>query len=82
MITTGVQWENPPSCFADTDRVSNSTTTDIEAERHRLRSALEELNTAQRVYSGNPIALGVIKGRIEKIRDRLYEIDKTQRTSR
>ncbi|HXE52632.1 MAG TPA: hypothetical protein VN541_06420 [Tepidisphaeraceae bacterium] len=61
--------------------MSNSTTTDVEAERHRLRVALEELATAQRVYAGNPIALGVVKGRIEKIRDRLYELEKAQRTS-
>lgn len=71
---------NPPSPFADTCGVSNSTTTDVEAERHRLRMALEELTTAQRVYAGNPIALGVIKGRIEKIRDRLYDLEKAQRT--
>lgn len=73
---------NPRPILPIVPSVSTLSITDIETERHKLRVALDELAVAQRVYAGNPIMLGMIKGRTEKIRDRLYDLDRLERAAK
>jgi len=57
--------------------VDPSTGPKVETERRKLNDQLRELAQAHRAYGGNAAAKALIEGHMKRIRDRLYELDRS-----